>query len=143
MEFNATFIITAISFIVFVFVMNTILYRPLEKIVEERKQLIDRNYKQAQEANTKAKSLLEDKAQKIAQSKIEAKHFIDERLKEGYNESSEVIRNAKSESIDFIKMKKAEFENNSLKIEQDFGEETGHLANMIKNKILNLEVHHE
>ena len=36
MEFNATFIITAISFIIFVFLMNTILYRPLEKIVDER-----------------------------------------------------------------------------------------------------------
>ena len=38
MEFNATFIVSAISFIIFVVLMNIILYAPLQKVVEERKK---------------------------------------------------------------------------------------------------------
>ena len=39
MEFNATFLVSFVSFIVFVVLMNQILYRPLDKIVRERKSI--------------------------------------------------------------------------------------------------------
>lgn len=47
MEFNATFLISAISFLCFVFIMNKILYAPVLKIMEERKLYIENNYKEA------------------------------------------------------------------------------------------------
>lgn len=47
MEFNATFLISAISFLCFVFIMNKILYTPVLKIMEERKLYIENNYKEA------------------------------------------------------------------------------------------------
>ena len=37
MEFNATFFVTAISFIVFTFIMNKIFYTPLTKVIDERR----------------------------------------------------------------------------------------------------------
>ena len=43
MEFNATFLATIISFIVFVFLMNKILYAPILNIMEERKNFINDN----------------------------------------------------------------------------------------------------
>lgn len=134
MEFNATFIVTIISFLVFVFLMNTILYRPLEKIVDEREKLLSDNYNDAQNAQKQARSLLEDKAQKIAQSKIEAKRSIDTKLKEGYDGSSEVIKNARIKSINFLKEQKSKLEVQSSQIIQNF-DVTG-LANIIKDKIM-------
>ena len=35
MEFNGTFFATVISFLVFVFIMNKLLYEPIYKIVKE------------------------------------------------------------------------------------------------------------
>ena len=49
MEFNATFLATIISFIVFVFLMNRILYAPVLNIMSERKAYINGNYKAAEE----------------------------------------------------------------------------------------------
>ena len=40
MEFNATFIVSVISFIIFTLLMNEILYKPVSKIVEEREHTI-------------------------------------------------------------------------------------------------------
>jgi F0F1-type ATP synthase membrane subunit b/b' len=49
MEFNGTFFVTIITFIVFVFLMNKILYAPILNIMEERKNFVDGNYKTALE----------------------------------------------------------------------------------------------
>ena len=51
MEFNATFLATIVSFIVFVILMNKILYAPILNIIEERENLVETNYRSAK--NTK------------------------------------------------------------------------------------------
>ena len=53
LEFNATFFIAMISFVVFMIIMNAILYKPLERIVTERKNLIDKNYMKSKIAQEK------------------------------------------------------------------------------------------
>ena len=61
MEFNATFLATIISFLVFVFLMNKILYEPMGRIVAERKTFIDENdYEMADETITKTKRIVVD-----------------------------------------------------------------------------------
>ena len=47
MEFNATFIVSIISFVVFVLIMNKIFYVPITKIVEEREKKLKENYDDA------------------------------------------------------------------------------------------------
>ncbi len=76
MEFNATFLISAISFLCFVFIMNKILYAPVLKIMEERKLYIENNYKEAssidkqtEEKNSYINSELE-KHRSIAREKV-------------------------------------------------------------------------
>jgi F-type H+-transporting ATPase subunit b len=94
MEFNATFFVSAISFIIFTILMNIILYRPLEKIVDEREDFISKNYTDAKDADNKSKSLLQDKADKLAKSKLDAKSLITEKdkrckfsIRQGYKRS--------------------------------------------------------
>ena len=61
MEFDATFIFAAVSFIVFVFIMNKIFYAPVLKIMKERQIYVEKNYISAKqtEEETKKQSLLE------------------------------------------------------------------------------------
>ena len=53
LDFNATFFIAMVSFVVFMVIMNAILYKPLERIVKERQDLIDKNHQKAQTAKEK------------------------------------------------------------------------------------------
>ena len=43
MEFNGTFLIAAISFIIFTLLMNKILYKPVSEIIEKRKLFFEEN----------------------------------------------------------------------------------------------------
>ena len=52
MEFNATFLVSAISFILFVFIMNAILYKPVIKIMEEREAFLKSNSEKLQRKNS-------------------------------------------------------------------------------------------
>ena len=45
--------------------MNKILYAPILNIMEERKNFIDKNYKTAEENNTKSQELTQEKEEKI------------------------------------------------------------------------------
>lgn len=137
MEFNATFFITAISFIVFVILMNTILYRPLEKIVDQREKLITDNYNKANELNSEAQNMLEKKAFEIAQAKAKAKNNVELELKKEYDKSSEKIREEKENSLNYIKEQKQKLHNESEKFEQNMEEKIKDYANLIKDKIMN------
>ena len=43
LEFDGTFIFALISFIIFVLMMNIILYKPITKIMDERQKFYDKN----------------------------------------------------------------------------------------------------
>ena len=83
LEFNATFIVAMLSFIVFMVIMNSILYKPLARIQKERAELIQ----------------AENEAQKITEGKTE-------KLKEHY---SEVIENSKLIAKDNFNKKVSEY----------------------------------
>ena len=65
MEFNATFLVSAASFILFTIIMNAIFYKPLTKIVEQRQIFVDENYKEANLAEEKSQSILTEKEERI------------------------------------------------------------------------------
>ena len=57
MEFNATFIASAISFIVFSIIMNAIFYKPLGNIVVQRQKFIDETLEEAKANSAKPSAL--------------------------------------------------------------------------------------
>ena len=73
MEFNATFLATIISFIVFVILMNKILYVPVLKIMEQREVYIDENYQTSKKNNEQAKELISKKEESLIVARMDAK----------------------------------------------------------------------
>ncbi len=135
MDFNATFLITAISFITFTILMNVILYRPMEKIVEERKELIEKNYSESETTKLKTKSILEKKAQEIAQAKANAKNSIDTKLNNDYAESSKKLREEKIKSVQYLSEQKQKLKSESEMTEANLSENIKQYAQMIKDRL--------
>ena len=133
MEFNATFLVSAISFIVFTILMNKVLYAPLEKVVTERENFINANYSDAKNKEDSAKSLLQDVANRIAASRIDAKKIQDKKLSEAGRYASEIVKEAKLEMDQFIEEQKSSI---SRKINA-VNVNTAELADMITEKFLN------
>ena len=132
MEFNATFLVSAISFIVFTILMNKILYAPLEKIVEERENFISGNYSDAKNAEEKAGSILQEVADKIASARSEARVLQAKRLKSENDLASEMVKEAKSEMNKFVSAQKDLINKKVASTDVDVKE----LADLITDKLL-------
>lgn len=136
MEFNATFLATIISFIVFVFLMNKILYAPVLSIMEERKSFVDGNYKSAEDNNTKSKELAEEKEEKLLEAKEDAKNKYNETL-DGYKtQKAEFVAEAQKTAKDELEQSKIELENVSNEVKNSLKGSMTDLANDIVEKII-------
>ncbi len=136
MEFNGTFLATIITFIVFVFLMNKILYAPVLDIIENRKNFVDANYKDAQENNAKTEALGKEKEEKLAGAKDDARGKYVSILDEFKNKKSDVIREAQNSAQDELNKAQNDLDNLSNEVKEGLKNRMSELAADISEKIL-------
>lgn len=106
MEINATIIVSAVSFIIFIIIMNSLLYDPILKIVQERKVYIDKNKDDAQENKNRASGLIEDKNKKIADHHRKSRDIVAAKAEAIKEEKSQLLGSAKSEMNEYFNSRK-------------------------------------
>ena len=136
MEFNATFIVTIITFIVFVFLMNKILYAPVLGIMEERRRVIDDNYKTAGENDNKAESLVAEKEEKLAEAKDEARVKYNETMDTYKTERADVINEAQDSARNELENSRLELMDLSNEVKDGLKSKMTDLANDIVEKVI-------
>lgn len=136
MEFNATFPVTIITFVVFVFLMNKILYAPILSIMEQRKAYINGNYDTAGKNDEKSEKLLSKKEEKILVARNEAKEVYNETVSEFKSEKEKVITNAQEEAKEQLEKSRIELETLSNETKEGLKNSMTDLANDIVEKII-------
>lgn len=136
MEFNATFLVSIISFIVFVIIMNWIFYKPLQKIVSERQNFIDETNEDAKLHKEKADALLRDKAKKLEKTKFEAKKVITEKSEEVKAKKTILTSKAKEKSAQKVETAKEALQKSKDEAQAVLSEQVKDLAQEISSKIL-------
>ena len=91
MEFDSTFIISAISFILFTIIMNSIFYKPLTAIMEKRTEYIDDHHSAAESINTKTRHILHEREHKLGEAKKESRSIITEGVEKAENTKTEFL----------------------------------------------------
>ncbi len=136
MEFNATFLVSAISFIVFVFLMNKIFYAPLEQIIGEREKLVGDTLNEAYSLKEEANRLLQDREAKLNKATEDHKKIINDGVKKANSKADLLLSEAKSNAVESLKELKAELDNKTLEAKQELNEHIKGLAEQITTKIL-------
>ncbi len=137
MEFNGTFIVAFISFIIFTFIMNIILYKPINDIVEKRKKYIDDNYDEAKNNAQKTKAILQDRKDKLSKAKFDAKEQVDKEVNSAKNKKDEITSNAKKQAKENIEAQRLQTLNESNQAKDALKGEIKGLAQLISDKFLN------
>ena len=96
LEFNATFFIGMFSFIIFMIIMNSILYKPLERIAKERESLISKNHEDAKTANEQRETLKKQHEESVDKSRILAKEIYKKKISEYKVQKENILINAKT-----------------------------------------------
>lgn len=136
MEFNGTFLASIISFIVFVFLMNKILYAPILNIIEERRNFINGNLNAAEQNNAKAASISEEKDKMLVSAKDTARAKYVETLDEFKTQRSEIITEAQDKAKEELLNSNYELSNVSNEAKMALKGKMTDLANDIVEKVL-------
>ena len=90
LELNFTLILFAASFLIFIYLLNLTLYKPVGEIIEDRKKLINGDYSKSKELTVQASHLLENYSAKMKSARIDAQNIIQEAVFQ-----AQVVKNEK------------------------------------------------
>lgn len=136
MEFNATFLVSVISFIVFTILMNMIFYAPISKIIEERDKLVSDTLNDAAKKQSEADRLNSEREQKLSEASDKGKKIISETIDGANKESSKMTSEAKERSIIQINDQKISLLKQAQSIQTDLDKSAEEIAEKITTKIL-------
>ena len=136
MEFNATFFLSAISFIIFTLLMNKILYRPVMEIVEKRKTFFEENDSNAKDNESKTKELLKNKETKIQSANKKAKTFLFEGNNALKEKKQQHLKKAKEKIVASLNLEKQNLESEHKHLKESILSEVDEIANQILENIL-------
>ena len=136
MEFNGTFFVTIITFIVFVYLMNKILYAPILSIMEERKNFVDGNYKIAEDNKIRVDGLIEEKEERIAVAKNEARNKYNGVINDFKSQQSCIINDAQHDAKELLEHSDSELEHISNEVKNALKGSMTDLANDIVEKVI-------
>ena len=143
MEFNGTFLVAFISFIVFTIIMNLILYKPISDIVAKRKKYIDSNYGEAQDNSDKSQAIYADRENQLSKAKNTAIENVTKKTKAANAQKDEQTAVAKNEAQKFIDDTRVYYLNATRDAKNYLRTEIVTLAQAISNKFLSAEEHIE
>ena len=139
LELNFTLVLFAASFLVFIYLLNLTLYKPVGNIIEKRKNLMESDYNKAKSLVNEANKMLEDYKNQIKKARHEAHSVIHEMTLSAQKVKEEEIQKL------FVKLAK-EKENSLLLLEKEkkaalagLESDIKVLTDMIVNKVLGVE----
>ena len=130
MEINATILVSAISFIVFIFIMNKILYKPVLEIMEKRQNYIDANKNEADE------QLLVDKDARVAEAQRTSRDIVASKADAIKEEKSKVLNDTKNSVTSYFSEQKQNLAHQKDEAAANMKHDVADLANRLTTKLM-------
>ncbi len=125
-EFNATLIVAMFSFVVFMFIMNAIFYRPILNIIRKRENYVNGNYETAKTLESKAEEYNTEYQKKLNNAKEQEREVLSAKIDNAQKKSFKTTQEANEQA-------KIQIASNKELIEKDKNE----LINSINSDLVN------
>ena len=126
----------AAAFLIFSYLLNLFLFKPVRNILKKRSEIINSNYENQKELEDLTNKLNQDSETEKKKLKLEINRIKEAYRKDGLNEASFIISSAKKNASlkldDMIK----DFEERQKTIKDYYESKSNELANLISKKIL-------
>ncbi len=126
LSIDATFIFIFISFVIFVFLMKLICYKPILKVISERQKFYEKNKKTVFETSEKTQNILNHVADEISKTKLASSQLLKKTADENEFKKQKNISDKKEE----IQTSIQEYKNN---LEQDIADVRTNLKSEVEN----------
>lgn len=141
MEFNATFLVSIISFLVFMYIMNAIFYTPLTKIIDEREGIVHDNYEHSRKARHEAEKIAKDKEIRLTETAKQSRQIMVDKTNEANENYKNRVTDAKAKSNERVGVLKEELSRSENEAKEVLNSHVENLAQTIVNKVLEGGLH--
>ncbi len=135
-----TMIATLINTLILFLVLKHFLFKPVNKILDERKQNVEETYRQADEKLTEAARLESEYTEKLANAKAESAEIVKNATKRAQTRSDEIIAEAKNEASSIIVKANADIEKEKKRAVNQIKDEISDIALAVAEKVVEKEI---
>ena len=135
-----TFIIQIINLFIQVFLIKKFLFKPINDILEKRRNLADKSIREAREAQDKADSLKEQYESSLTKAHAEAAEIVSEAQKEAQVKADTIVQEAEQQAAGIKARAAADIEQEKKKAINEAKDEIGGLAMDIAGKVVEKEI---
>jgi len=101
-ELNLAFVVQLINFGILVFILNTFLYKPIRKVLADRRQVIDTAREKAVSVDLEVQEKMARYEERLRDAKTEAAGRRAEALKQAQVEETAVLEKARKQASDSL-----------------------------------------
>ena len=135
MEFDATFIVSVISFIVFVLVMNKILYKPIIDVIEKRSMLYKQNDNEVLTNDKEAEKILSKRDEKIKNAKRKSHEITLDGINNAKETKDKIVQNAREDIKKEYNARKTEMNEEINSVKDEIRNNIDDISSLIASKI--------
>ncbi len=135
-----TFIIQIINLFIQVFLIKKFLFKPINEILEKRRNLADKEIKDAREAKDEADSLKVQYESSLTNAHAEAAQIVSDAQKEAQKKADTLVREAQEQAADIKAKATADIEQEKKKVMNEAKDEIGSIAMDIAGKVVEKEI---
>lgn len=137
---NETLLVQMVSFLIFLFIINRIMFRPLRATMRERERHIQRTQQDILDSKYQIEKIIQDTAAEEIDARRAANEVTVELEKAGNREAGEIIDTARAEIAALNEKAKQEIDRQIVEARKTITHEAETLALNVMQKILNRKV---
>ncbi len=135
-----TFIIQIINLFIQVYLIKKFLFKPINEILEKRRNLADKEIREAREAKDEADSLKVRYEDSLTTAHAEAAQIVSDAQKEAQTKADTLVHEAEAEAQSIKARAAADIEQEKKKAINEAKDEIGSLAMEIAGKVVEKEI---
>ena len=136
-------LISLCNLLILFWILKRFLYKPVKKMMEARKQEIDLQYAQAQEAQQEAYKTRSDWEDKMAHARQDADDILKDATEKAKKRSDNILTDAKRQADGILLQAKSEAEQEMKKAEATIRHQIIDVSSSLTEKLLEREINPE
>lgn len=129
-------LIQLFNFLILLFVLNKLMYKPILEMLEKRKKKIAEGLRLTTDLTEERQKLEEKKAQVTQVARKEAREILEEAKKDGKKAEAEIIAEARKEAEEVLNKAQKEIEARKQALEANMAKEVINLSLIVAEKVV-------
>ena len=138
-----TFIAQILNLFIQVYLIKRFLFKPINEVLEKRRELADQEIREAREAKEEADGLKVQYEEGLANARAEAAQIVQSAQKEAQIKADETVKQAQEQAVGIRKKAEADIAQEKKKAINEMKDEIGELAMDIAGKVVEKEINEE